>query len=175
MLNEKAKIPGIWQTQRNYEPQEELHCRYAVAGKNVSDSILQHGKTVANSRNSIKMSPQMSSLMKFALNLNDSLKNSRWLKTEQASKVDIRKYQWFVFENIVFLGGFACCLIWNYIKRISVVSMAISALVPMQLLERMSILSELGKLSRQCKSNQINYYRYTSSELGAGRALFCSP
>lgn len=74
--------------------------RYAVAAKNVSDSFLEHGNTAAKSQNSIKMSPQMqmqmqmlmlmqmqmSSLMKFALYLNDSLKNSMWLKTEQASK-----------------------------------------------------------------------------------------
>ena len=56
--------------------------RYAVAAKNVSDSFLEHGNTAAKSQNSIKMSPQMqmqmqmSSLMKFALYLNDSLKNS---------------------------------------------------------------------------------------------------
>jgi hypothetical protein len=76
--NEKAKIARNWRTQRNYEPQEELH--YAVAAKNVSDSFLEHGNTAAKSQNSIKMSPQMqmqmSSLMKFALYLNDSLKNS---------------------------------------------------------------------------------------------------
>ena len=52
--------------------------RYAVAAKNVSDSFLEHGNTAAKSQNSIKMSPQMqmSSLLKFALYLNDSLKNS---------------------------------------------------------------------------------------------------
>ena len=62
--------------------------RYAVAAKNVSDSFLEHGNTAAKSQNSIKMSPQMqmSSLMKFALYLNDSLKNSIWLKTGHASK-----------------------------------------------------------------------------------------
>jgi hypothetical protein len=34
----------------------------------------------------MQMQMQMSSLMKFALYLNDSLKNSIWLKTGQASK-----------------------------------------------------------------------------------------
>ena len=52
-----------------------------------------------------------------------------------------------MFENIVFLGGVVLIEITS--KGISMLSMAISALVPMQLLERMSILSEIGKLSRQ--------------------------
>ena len=132
----KAKIAGNRRTQRNYryEQQEELHYRYAWCVMQLPPRM----SPILSSSMEI-LRPKAKTQSRWARKCKCKCKCPRWWnllcistihwriqydwkQDKQArNRVAIRRYQWFLFETIVFLGGVVCCLNWNYryIKGIS--------------------------------------------------------